>query len=340
MEITYSQPLNRAWQRARLVLFSPFDLGKWLVVGFAAWLANLGGGTGGGFSGHTKVDASELPNLRHVGDSFQYAFDWASRHLIWLPLIGLGLFLVIGLVLFVLWLSSRGKFIFLDNVVHDRAEIARPWKRYRRLGDSLFLWRLGLVAVGLCITVILFGSMFGLAAAFRSSFLSPLVLAPTILLGLGLAIMYAFIALYLEGFVIPIMYRFDLKATEAWRVFLDWWHQYTVPFVVYGLFVVGLYILFATAVIVVGFATCCIGFFLLALPYVGTVLVLPAWVTYRALSIEFLAQFDPRFDLFAAALEEQEVAAQDVAGDFGELPDLPPGPDDVPPAPPEENPLE
>ncbi len=334
MEITYSQPLNRAWQRARLVLFSPFDLGKWLVVGFAAWLANLGGGSGGGFSGRTKVDAAELQNLRHVGDSFQHAFDWTSRHVIWLPLIGLGLFLFIALVLFVLWLSSRGKFIFLDNVVHDRAEITRPWKRYRRLGDSLFLWRLALVAVGLGITAVLLGGMFGLAAMFRSSFLSPIVLAPTILLALGLATLYAFIALYLEGFVIPIMYRFDLKATEAWRVFLDWWYEHTVPFVVYGLFVLGLYILFATCVIVVGFATCCIGFFLLALPYVGTVLVLPAWVTYRALSIEFLAQFDPRFDLFAAALEEDQEPVDNQAEASSDLPELPPEPDDMtPPSP-------
>jgi len=34
------------------------------------------------------------------------------------------------------------------------------------------------------------------------------------------------------------------------------------------------------------------------LPYVGTVILLPFYVTYRLFSVEFLAQFDPGFDLF------------------------------------------
>jgi hypothetical protein len=32
---------------------------------------------------------------------------------------------------------------------------------------------------------------------------------------------------------------------------------------------------------------------------VGTVILLPVWVTYRLFSVEFLAQFDPGLDLFA-----------------------------------------
>jgi len=36
-------------------------------------------------------------------------------------------------------LRSRGKFMFLDNVVHDRAEVSQPWQDFRRLGNSLFL---------------------------------------------------------------------------------------------------------------------------------------------------------------------------------------------------------
>ncbi len=43
--------------------------------------------------------------------------------------------------------------------------------------------------------------------------------------------------------------------------------------------------------------TCCI----VALPYVGTVILLPLYVTYRLFSVEFLAQFDPGFDLFTPA---------------------------------------
>ena len=34
--------------------------------------------------------------------------------------------------------------------------------------------------------------------------------------------------------------------------------------------------------------------------------MLPIWVTYRLFSVEFLAQFDPGFDLFTPALPEAE----------------------------------
>jgi len=43
-----------------------------------------------------------------------------------------------------------------------------------------------------------------------------------------------------------------------------------------------------------------------ALPYVGTVIMLPIWVTYRLFSVEFLAQFDPGFDVFTPAMLEAE----------------------------------
>ena len=41
-----SKSLSRSVKRFELmkrILFQPFDLKKWLVIGFAAWLANLGG---------------------------------------------------------------------------------------------------------------------------------------------------------------------------------------------------------------------------------------------------------------------------------------------------------
>jgi hypothetical protein len=61
--------------------------------------------------------------------------------------------------------------------------------------------------------------------------------------------------------------------------------------------VLGLFLLGGLGVVAVSLATCCIGFLILALPYVGVVLLLPLHVTYRLLGPEFIAQFDPRFDL-------------------------------------------
>ena len=48
--------------------------------------------------------------------------------------------------------------MFLDNVVHNRAEIAKPWREFRKEGDSLFLWRLvfGIVAIAIFVAFIVF----------------------------------------------------------------------------------------------------------------------------------------------------------------------------------------
>jgi hypothetical protein len=38
MTIRFMEPLGRAWQRMKQALFRPFDIHKWFVVGFNAFL--------------------------------------------------------------------------------------------------------------------------------------------------------------------------------------------------------------------------------------------------------------------------------------------------------------
>ena len=40
--VSVIDPIGPAIERVRTVLFRPFDLGKWLVIGFSAWLAQYG----------------------------------------------------------------------------------------------------------------------------------------------------------------------------------------------------------------------------------------------------------------------------------------------------------
>ena len=199
-------------------------------------------------------------------------------------------------------MSSRAKFIFLDNVVHNRAQIVEPWHRLRDLGSSLFLWRLAFAVVcGLMVLLLLILFLAPAATLSFSDALAGLSFAAMFLGVLTLVlfgIAAAFVALLLEGFVIPIMYKFDLKATEAWRYFLPWLKTRPWPFILYGLLVLVLGICFAAVFVLLCALTCCI----VALPYVGTVILLPIWVTYRLFSVEFLAQFDPGFDVFTSAV--------------------------------------
>jgi len=219
--------------------------------------------------------------------------------MILLPAIILIVMAVATIMVLVLWLSSRAKLIFLDNVVQGRAAIVEPWHRLRDLGNSLFLWRLAfVVACGLVVLVLLvlfFAPAASLSLSDALEALSYAAMAVGVMVLVVFGVIAGYIALFLEAFVIPLMYKYELKATEAWGAFLPWLKARPAPFLLYGLLVfalgIGFVVLFAVACVL----TCCI----LALPYVGTVILLPVWVTYRLFSVEFLAQFDPGLDLFA-----------------------------------------
>jgi hypothetical protein len=299
MRIAYFEPLSRAWERMKHILWRPFDLAKWLVLGFSCWLAGLADGAGGG-GWKWIADENDFPG-RHGISSGRGSYEEIGEALIWLPLIFIIIMAVAAILLLVLWLSSRAKVIYLDNVVHNRAQIVEPWNRLRTLGNSLFLWRIGFVVACGLVTLVLLLIFFAPAATFSfSEALSGLSYAAMVF---GIIIMIcfgfvaAFVALMLEAFVVPIMYKFDLKATEAWSYFLPWLKARPWQFVLYAIFVFVLVFAFICFFALVCVLTCCI----VALPYVGTVILLPFYVTYRIFSLEFLAQFDPNFDLFTPA---------------------------------------
>jgi hypothetical protein len=151
----------------------------------------------------------------------------------------------------------------------------------------------GLVVVGGLIVLGL-----ALLATSKAAGIAILAFAGLLLLVYILALIYA--QLFLHSFVVPIMYHRNLTVVAAWREFLPLFHNFGLSFAVYGIFVLALFILTGAVIVVFGLATCCVGFFVLWLPFVGTVVLLPLLVTYRLLSLEFLAQFGRHLDLLAA----------------------------------------
>ncbi len=81
MNIAFFEPLNRAWERMKHILWQPFDLAKWLVLGFSAWLAGLADGAGGGGWKYV-LDENDFPG-RHSFDTGGDAFRDAGEALIW-----------------------------------------------------------------------------------------------------------------------------------------------------------------------------------------------------------------------------------------------------------------
>jgi len=135
MQIEYIEPIRRAWNRMVEVLYRNFDFAKYLAIAFCAWLAMLavGGGGGGTLYQHGPGDdLSELPGSAKEG------LESIFQGLLLISVVVLILLLVVSLLILLLWLSSRGKFMFLDNVLQNRGEVVIPWKKFRRLGNSLF----------------------------------------------------------------------------------------------------------------------------------------------------------------------------------------------------------
>jgi hypothetical protein len=295
MEIRYMEPVRSAWSRARSILY-PFRLETWLTLGFAAFLSEwMGSGLGrrGGTGGHVNW---------HGGVPHPHDFLPA---LLWGPLLGVVLAVGLAVAIVFLWLGSRGKFVFLDDVVQKRAAIVEPWGRLARLGNSLFLWKLvfgflaGIGAVGIVLATM--GS--ALLAWWR--FETPIALAPGIALGatvlMILLLAWAFVTLMLDSFVVPIMYREGISTNAAWGRFLPLLREHTGVFVLYALFVLVLAVAFGALVTAAGVATCCVGFFFLLGPYIGQVILLPLYVTYRGMSLEFLAQFGREWNILEPA---------------------------------------
>jgi hypothetical protein len=299
MNVGYLAPLQRAVARARSMLFRPFRLETWLTLGFAAFLSEwLSGGWG-------QVGWQQRAgSWRHAGlGTSCFAPCDLLPALVWGPLLAGIVLLAVVVAVVLLWLGSRGKFVFLDDVVRGRAAIVEPWHRLARLGNSLFLWRLGFAIVaGALMVAIVLGtvgtSLLGWIAGGE-----PLALAPSVIFGVALAILaglcFGFVGVMLDDCVVPLMYRHGVTATEAWRRFLPLLREHLGRFVLYALFVLLLVVAVIAVVTVLGFATCCVGFFLMLAPYIGQVVLLPVYVTFRGLGPEFLAQFGPDFDVFA-----------------------------------------
>jgi hypothetical protein len=301
MTIQYIAPLMRAFARTKRDLFGAFDLKKWFVIGFTAFLAKL---TDLGFPGapssswrrRSKVEIDDVMSFP------QRAWEWMGTHPGWIIAIGIAVFLVFVIGTILTWLGSRGKFMFLDNVIRSRAEVVKPWYEYRKEGNSLFFWNLGWgIAVLAIVLAYLYYWFLNLRALHQSSGDVRVLIIPAVLAGLGffaITLAAAFVLIMVRDFLVPIMYRDRITVSKAIQKFLPLFLSEFIHFIAYGLFLLCLWLLIVVGIIVAGCATCCVGFLILAIPYINAVILLPISYAMRAFSVEFLEQFGAGFDIF------------------------------------------
>lgn len=298
--ISVIDPINPAIDRAKSILFEPFDLGRWFIIGFCAFLANLGkwsGGSGGGRGGDSHGGRQYHSVHEAVDDTKFYIQD----NLSWIVPLGIFIAVVVILVwLVVLWLSSRGRFMFLHCVAENKAEVKIPWTKYAMHANSLFLFRIvlglaGFIFIGLPCFMIL-------SLVLTSPFI--ITMFGSIMIGIiavVLMIAIVIIAKFTQDFVVPIMYLRTTSCVEAWREFLTILSNNKGSFALYILFQFAIFIVYCIVIpMLLCIGTCCLcGLGLLMLiPYIGTVIILPIPVFLRSYSLYYLKQYGPQFDVF------------------------------------------
>jgi hypothetical protein len=300
-EMSVTLPVRQAMDCVKKVLFQPFDIGRWFVIGFCAWLAYLG--EGGGFPGF-NYGAHHGHGQQSIRDGLEQARDYVMHNLAWIAPLAVALILVsVGIWLVVLWLSSRGRFMFLHCVAFNAAEVQAPWARFGAEANSLFMFRLLVSLIGFVVMLPLVG---GLLLVMMRMVLREAVNP----LGLLLAVMLVFVIMALgiafwiigrltRDFVVPLQFLRRSRCLDAWLELGGLLQGNIGNLVLYFLFRIVLGIAIAVVVVGVVLVTCCIAGCLFALPYLGTVLLLPILVFERAYSLHYLAQFGPDYDVFA-----------------------------------------
>jgi ABC-type Fe3+ transport system permease subunit len=282
------KPFGEAFELMKKILFQPFELKKWLVIGFAAWLANLGAG-GGGIGDFNYPD-----NRREAVQKFNETIGQIPQPLL---ITGICVLICVVLLLIVLfaWLRARGRFIFVDCVVHNRAAIVEPWKEFRAEANSFFLFSLLVVLVVVPVIVIAGLVLIVPFIPGRDQTEPGVGFWIGISLTAFISVCLIFVWALITQLMVPIMYRQRCRARVAFAQAMGLVSSYPGPILLYVLFLLLLAVAAVMVSCAVTCATCCIA----AIPYVGTVILLPIPVTLSAFSLLFLRQFGPDFDVWA-----------------------------------------
>lgn len=284
-------PFGEAWDLMKKILFQPFDFRKWLVIGFAAFLANFSGNANFNYSGDfgDKGDWS----FRSMSHDATGSSDWLSSCAV--PLLIVAIVLGVAIVLALLWVGSRGRFILTDCIVRNRGAIVEPWREYRREGNSFFLFSL---IVGLVVLAIIAIAFLPILLPFFRGWTEGAALFASVTLGIvllgGVLLVITAAWSLISQLMVPVMYRQRCRALVAFRQIVGLIMARPGPLVLYLLF----FFVLALAVMMVSCfslpITCCVT----AIPYVGTVILLPIYVVLAAFPLFFLRQFGAEYDVW------------------------------------------
>ncbi len=316
--IDFIRVFETAWQRMTIILFQPFDIGKWGLIGFSAFLAILaeGGvsfnnplpyGNDGTTANHTY---QTLPDALHTFKKFTAQLS-ALPNDPWLKVyicVGIA-YVVIWLVL--TWVGCRGEFVFLDNIVRNRAALAWPWQRYAWAGNIWFLFHLGVVVVTAIAAAIAAAAFLYLNWTWISNERDPsageigaLVLSFSVLFILGL--IGTTIKFLIDSLVLPLYFKQTMSLGAALLAVMSLVFTRPISIFIYVLlsFLISMVAILVTCLVCI--STFCVTCWVSCFPFIGTLLfslvtcqlILPVLVFKRCFQLGCLEQFGPAYDVF------------------------------------------
>ena len=301
-----SEALTETWQ----ILFREFSARKFLIWGFCCWLVSCGD-----WSINSNFNVNRSFSLPEDQEGF-----WASMHyilngtegsclsrieavlelepgtlLLAIPVIAVVLLGSVAVKIVLSYLGNRFQFILLENILQNKMEIAAPWHRWKRSGNSYFcnaLWRIALfwiVLIGLVISLVAVVISYFKVCAVEQSLVMPDVTTAGMLGGLFLAglllnVYMAFYTMMWKNYVVPAMYYqnicFGEAISEMWqKVKNHFW--YVIGFCLLLTISLLLMTIFLVAV------TCCIFSCLLLIPVVSGIAFLPLMVFTNLCQVKF-----------------------------------------------------
>ena len=291
MTASATDAVSRARELTQRRLF-PFNLDKWLRVGFIAFIAGLGQSGGSGLGGQLPGLPGEKSSRSFDFDAFLRQAEEFLRANLGLVLLGVGftyLFMT-AIWALLLWLSSRGQFLFVESVIHDRTAFSEPWARLRVPAWQLFKARfvLGMVTGTLVLILLGFGAFLAWPDFRAAEYLAAGLRLLPFLFGVGVHRRAGRdLSRAAPRLPRPAMYLDGIGVGAAWKTFrasvlpgnLGALGTFYVIQVVLGLGA-------GMVTVLVTCLTCCLA----ALPYIGTVVLLPIPVFFRVYSLTMLEQ--------------------------------------------------
>ena len=285
-------PIAPAWHRMVNILFKPFDLTKWLLLGFCVFLAQCGKeGFGGG--GSPPI----FPGGGRTSTADGKWFEENMAIILVLFSVAIAVLIVIGLL--VTWVSSRGKFMFIDGISKNRAAVKEPWNEYKQEGNSLFFFRVLLGLIGLILLAIVIGIPFAIAipdlqsGRFGAAGIVAIVVGGVLLL-LFITAATA-VKFMLDVFVVPTMYCRRLRALAAFRLA---WRELLRGHLTSSIVLFLMLFVFGSVAAMIAIMSVCMTACLVIIPYVGTVILLPIPVFITAYILEYIQQFGADWRFF------------------------------------------